>query len=357
MAFASRPPSARARPPVTKIAFCGAGHISSVHALAAKALPDLDVTHVASRTHEHAVERAQQLGAIACGYDDLPAGADIVLVSTPPAEHTNDAMRALQGGAAAIVEKPLATTLDDADRLVEAAERTGGRIGYAENLAFAPIVRRAVQRIGELGALELLAVRTLHSRPTWGGFLHASWGGGVLFDLGPHPIAVALLLAAPASPVAVSASLHGSPDIEVDDHAELTVEFDSGLHATFSVSWRQPDDASAVSDIQASSASGVLRIELFPNFGLEIDGEPVALPALRPHMPSPQLERMGYLDQLEQLAADLSGGREPAMSAAFGRAVLDVICGAYTSAGLGGAPVPLPFAGPRDRTPHQLWRA
>ncbi len=345
-----------AHPPSTTLAFCGAGHISGVHGLAAKALPALAVTHVASRTPARAAERAEQLGARPCRYDDLPAGADIVLVSTPPAQHANDVMRALQGGAAAIVEKPLTTTLDEADQLVEAAARSGGRIGYAENLAFAPVVRRAVQRIGELGPLQLLALRTLHTRPTWGGFLRADWGGGVLFDLGPHPIAVALLLAAPARPTSVAAELQDAPGIEVDDHADVTLEFDSGLRATFVVSWRQgPDEA--VSDIQASSATGVLRIELFPNFGLEIDGEPVALPALRPGLPSPQLERMGYLDQLEGLCADLTAGREPMMDAAFGRDVLDVVCGAYASAGRGGRPVPLPFAGPRDRTPLQLWRA
>src|SRR4051812_38909022 len=104
---------------MTTIAFCGAGHISGVHGLAAKAQRDLEVTHVASRSAERARERAAQIGATACRYDDLPAGADVVLVCTPPAQHTTDVIRALQGRAAAIVEKPLATTLDDADRIVD----------------------------------------------------------------------------------------------------------------------------------------------------------------------------------------------------------------------------------------------
>ena len=44
------------------------------------------------------------------------------------------------------------------------------------------------------------------------------------------------------------------------------------------------------------------------------------------------------------------------MNATFGRHVLEVVCAAYTSAGQAGAPIALPFAGPRDRTPLQLWR-
>jgi predicted dehydrogenase len=341
---------------VTTIAFCGAGHITGVHGLAAKVTPGLEVTHVASRTETSAIERAEQLGAIPCAYDDLPAGADIVLVATPPPQHVNDAMRALQASAAAIIEKPLATRLDDADRLVD-AERRGARIGYAENLAFAPILRRALQSVGALGPLELLVLRTLHARPDWGGFLRAEAGGGVLFDLGPHPIAVALLLAAPARPVRVEATLDGAADIEVDDHAEMTLTFDTGLRATFVVSWRQDGPAASISDVQASSATGVLRIELLPSFGLEMNGEPVSLPDVRAGLPSPQLERMGYVDQLEQLGSALAAGRPVAMSAAFGRTVLDVICGAYASAGRGGAPVALPFEGPRAKTPLQLWRA
>jgi len=45
-----------------------------------------------------------------------------------------------------------------------------------------------------------------------------------------------------------------------------------------------------------------------------------------------------------------------AMDAAFGRKVLDIVCAAYASAGRGGAPEAVPFTGPRDRTPLQLWR-
>ena len=44
------------------------------------------------------------------------------------------------------------------------------------------------------------------------------------------------------------------------------------------------------------------------------------------------------------------------MDATFGRTVLDIVCAAYASAAAGGADVAVPFTGPRDRTPLQLWR-
>jgi hypothetical protein len=70
----------------------------------------------------------------------------------------------------------------------------------------------------------------------------------------------------------------------------------------------------------------------------------------------PVLDQFGYTGQMRALVEDAAAGREPLMSAAFGREVLQVVMAAYTSAGLGGEMVPLPFAGPRDRTPLQLWR-
>lgn len=341
--------------PDTTIAFAGAGFITAVHGLAVQATPGLRATKVASRTFAHATTRAAEMGAEPCGYDDLPAGADIVFVTTPPARHVLDAMAALQAGAKVIVEKPLATTLDDADRLVLAAE-PGGRVAYAENLAYAPVLLEAIARLPALGPVHHLEVRVLQSRPHWGDFLTGAWGGGVLFDLGAHPVAIALLLAAPAQPVAVTARLEGADDIEVDDHAQVTITFDSGLRAQITVSWRQPE-GDMVWDLQAASATGVVRVELAPTFTLEVNGDPVPQPAERAELASPLLERMGYTGQLDAFSAAFAAGRDPEMSAAFGRAVLDLVCAAYASAAHDGTPEPLPFRGDRARTPLELWRS
>ena len=338
---------------MTTIALAGAGMIASVHSLAAHLSPDLDVIAVASRTEASAEALASQANAAAVRPADLPAGADVVVVCTPPADHVTTAIAALQAGAAVIVEKPLATTLDDADRLVDAAAAAGGRVGYAENLAFAPVFTAARQAADDQSPIHHLDTHVLQERPTWGGFLHADWGGGVLFDLGAHPIGLVLLLVAPARPVSVSCRLHGADDIEVDDLAELTLSFDSGLHASITTSWRNP---AAVWDLQTASADGTLRIELLPELQLEVSGEPVELPALDPNLPAPQIAQFGYLEQLESFAADFAAGREPEMSAAFGRDVLEIVCAASVSARHHGKVEHLPFTGPRDRTPQQLWR-
>ena len=66
------------------IALCGAGMISGAHAMAAHVV-GASITAVASRTEAKSVERAIQLNTVSVSYEQLPAGADIVIVATPTA--------------------------------------------------------------------------------------------------------------------------------------------------------------------------------------------------------------------------------------------------------------------------------
>ena len=326
--------------------------MAAVHAAAADLLDGVRIGAVASRDPEHAAVLAARAGARPCTYEQLPAGCPAVVVATPPALHAAHALAAAGAGAAVLVEKPLCTTLAEADRLVAAAA-AGAPIAYAENLVHAPVVGRALEHAAQLHGIDVLEVRAIQPRPTWGDFLTEGWGGGALFDLGPHPLALALLLAAPATPVEVSATLGGADDHPVDEHAEVGLRFDSGALARIVVSWRGAGDP--VWDAQASAPDGVVRFELLPRPLLERNGVEVRLPPLPADQPAP-LVALGYVDQLRSFAADVAGGRPPTVGAAFGRSVLDVVCGAYASAAEDGAWVPLPFTGSRTRTPHQLWR-
>jgi predicted dehydrogenase len=326
------------------LAFAGAGTISVVHAMAAGATGN-DVRAVASRTPERAEERAKQVGAEAVEFEALPYGADAVVVCTPPDRHCVDTLHSLRSGSVVMVEKPLASTLRQADEIVDA----GGQVLYAENLAFSPLVVQTNEIARQIGSLNFIEIRMLSAQPSWGDFLNPERGGGVLFDLGSHAIALALLLAGSDAPESVSASLRSSAGIDVDDEAELFINFASGLRARIEATWTHPD---AVWDIQVSSDHGVVRTELLPQPTIEHNGDSVTLPATRADI-APQLEQLGYIEQMRMLRDVVNGTPSP-IDARFGRRVLDVICAAYAAAGRG-QQVPLPFSGSRDSTPHQLW--
>jgi len=345
------PPTAKAT-----VALAGAGHIAAVHALAAAEV-GLPVRWVASRTHERAVSLALQTEAKACTYNDLPAGVRLVIVATPPPWHVGPALTAIRGGATALVEKPLAATLADADRLVE-AEQVGGRVHYGENLVVAPVFAAALDQIRNAGRLRHVEARLLMPRPDWGDHFDGAWGGGAMFDLGAHPVALALAAAGDDPALSVSARLERPPADAVDDQGELELTFASGLRAVVAASWRHHE---RVRDLHAVGDRAVVRAELLPRRSLEVDGVRKVLPDASTDPMAFRLQEFGFVAQLRMAGtgpANRAGSPVSAvrLDAAFGRRVLDVLSAAYASAGAGNAVVSLPFQGDRHRTPLALWR-
>lgn len=329
--------------------------IAGVHAAAARQL-GYPVIAVASRSATRSAQRAAEWGCTALPYDRLPAGADIVIVATPPSRHFDDAAQALERHAAVIVEKPLVTTLNEADRLALIAERHGGRLVYAENLLFAPAVRRMLELVTDLGSLSHLSLRTIQSRPAWGGFLDPSWGGGVLFDLGVHPLSLAVCIGRACGAgeiVQVQANLRDDgAEASVDIEAHVTVTYASGLTATLEASWDGPE--TPVWDVQAATENAVLRLDLLPMTTLERNGEPI--PLSPPPGSIPLLDHLGYADQLRLAAASFEAGGESPCGVGFGRWIMEIVCACYLSASRDAAPVSVPSDCDRSSTPWEIWR-
>ena len=107
------------------VAVVGYGYWGSKHVRVLSSMPDVAVTVVDSdvgrlreaEAHYPAVE------ATAERIDQVLDRVDAVLVATPPASHVDVAMRALTAGKHVLVEKPLATSVEDAEALVR---RRGG---------------------------------------------------------------------------------------------------------------------------------------------------------------------------------------------------------------------------------------
>lgn len=339
----------------TSVALCGAGMIAGAHALAAREA-GASVVAVASRSEQSRAKLAGDLGAHAVDYARLPAGADIVVVATPPAQHFDHACHALERGAAVLLEKPLVLTLNEADRLVDLAHRHGDRLLYAENLAYAPITHAIVGLVARIVAdgspVDHLQLRTIQSLPTWGNFTSPEWGGGALYDLGIHPVAVAVLIGRAARAgevVAVESRLRGDT---TDTHAEVTLVFESGLRGSVISSWEGGEVPSW--DIQVSSANHVVRAELLPSLSLEHNGDPIALP--RTTATIPMIENFGYIAQMREFIDDLANRRAPFMDAVFGRWMMEIVCACYVSAAHDGSSTPVPSGCDRTRTPLQLWK-
>ncbi len=334
------------------IALYGAGMIATVHAMAAEALSH-PVVAVASRTPARARQLADRIGAPVVDYAAIPQGRhQIVVVSTPPYAHAEPALHALARGSAVLIEKPLCTTLEDADRLVAAEAVAPGRLLYAENLAYAPLIERLLTEAAHLGPATYIEARSLQAKPQWGGFLTPEWGGGALFDLGAHPLALVVLLARPAIVTQVSARLVMGTDCRTDEHADVELTFSDGGRGRVVASWQA--GPGPVWDVQKAGETGVIRAEIFPHPLLEADGERIPIGPGGRGEEAEFVTDYGYVGQLAALSETMGQGERPMMDAIFGREILDITCAAYASA-RSGRPQAVPFTGPRDRSPWALW--
>lgn len=342
---------------MTNVALVGSGYVTALHALAARTL-SWPIAALAERPGRQGSDRARQIGVNLCGLDDLPGGLDLLIVATDHPHRVEDALRGVEGGATVLIEPPIAATLEGADRLVTADTAQPGRIRYGVNLLSAPVIREAIRLVGQIGDLTHLEIRAVQGRPGWDDSPDVQIVGGALFELGIHPVGLTLITAnasSGAEVVSVSARLDSGSGHDLDDHAELTMEFDSGLRARIEVAW---NEATPIWDIQAASDTGVVRAELLPEALLEMNGEPVEMPITHAAVSDPpQLAQLGYVDQLKDCAAGFRHDGTPLPGPDLGLRSLEVVMAAYASAADGGTAVPIPFVGPRNKTPYEIGSA
>ena len=110
-----------------KIALLGTG-FGQAHAAVYAARPDVDEVVVFGRTPQKLTKIGDQFGfATSTDLDAVitDAAVDLVDICLPTGLHADTAVRAMRAGKDVLIELPLATTLDDAHRIVAAQQATG----------------------------------------------------------------------------------------------------------------------------------------------------------------------------------------------------------------------------------------
>ncbi|HEY3774182.1 MAG TPA: Gfo/Idh/MocA family oxidoreductase [Solirubrobacteraceae bacterium] len=160
---------------------------------------------------------------------------DAVVLATPVPTHADLAVRVLEAGKHCFVEKPLATTVADAERAVDAAERSGRTLMVGHLLEYHPGLRALTELAdsGELGD----EIFYIYGNRLNLGKLRAD--ENALWSLGAHDVSVVLTLAE-GDPVEISA--HGASYVRdgVEDVVFCFLRFASGLVAHLHLSWLDP---------------------------------------------------------------------------------------------------------------------
>ena len=178
-----------------RIGIVGAKFAGGFHMDVWKTIPGAEVVAIADLVEEARKDFQKKYGipkAYSSG-DELirDPDIDVVDICVPNFLHSQIAIAAMQGGKSVICEKPFATTMDDAHKVMEAQAKSGVRFFYAEDWIFVPALQRmeTIIKNGGIGDILYVKGKEVHNGS------HSPYaktikfcGGGSLIHLGVHPI-------------------------------------------------------------------------------------------------------------------------------------------------------------------------
>ena len=213
--------------------------------------------------HDHQPERAQkcadQLGAQVADIEMILADAEVtsIVICSETRLHTELVERAAAAGKNLFVEKPLATTDEDATRMAAAIEKAGVvfQTGFFMRGDAANIFIKAEVEAGHLGTVTRMRYTNCH-QGALGGWFDSEWawiadkneaGGGGFADLGAHALDIVLWCLEPTcGPVVKTAATLGNAtgrygDLsQIDEWGVGLVTFESGAVAVVEAGWVDP---------------------------------------------------------------------------------------------------------------------
>jgi predicted dehydrogenase len=184
-----------------------------------------------------------------------------VYIALPNAMHADYTVRAANAGVHVLCEKPMAVTVDECQRMIDACAEAQVKLMIAYRLHFEPINLQAIElvRRGRIGEPKFFnSSFSLTARP--GDIrLRRDMGGGTVYDIGVYCINAAryLFRAEPKEVMAVSVNSGPEKLSEVDESTAAIMRFDGERVATFVTSFNAAD----VSSYRIVGTKGQLHVE------------------------------------------------------------------------------------------------
>jgi predicted dehydrogenase len=334
---------------VVRVGVVGCGSVG-----ARRYIPDLvaspfaDVVAVCDVNGARAAQVAAQYG-VPHSYTDLDtmlADSDFELLFnlTPMRLHGSLALKALQAGRHVFCEKPLATSLTEADTLLEEAARRGLTLVAAPNAPLSPTFQAAAAAIGSGEIGQIIAARGRYGSDG----PHEPWfyqhGGGALFDLGVYNVMTLTGLLGPARAVAALAGVAiphrtvAGQDVrvEADDSTVLLLDFGNAAYGVIQTGFAYPmypghhgiyDERSTIEILGTRGAINWLGYDWAPR-GIEIRTQASEAWERRAE------DQQGYTWQNggSYLARCLATGERSLLTAEHAYHTLEVMLGALESA-------------------------
>jgi predicted dehydrogenase len=300
------------------------------------AICDVDEARARDAAATYGVDRILTDFAALCRLDDL----DVVDICTPPYLHAAQTVEALEAGKHVICEKPLAGSLEDADRIAAAEKRCGRRVMPIFQYRFGHGIQKLRLLIaqGVAGQAYLTTVETAwRRRPEYYAVPWRSrWAtelGGPVVSQAIHAHDLVYYVLGPAKSVTAHLATLVNP-VETEDCLAASLEMADGSLCTLAVTTGSAHEISRLrfcfAGLSAESNTAPYRCSHDP---WTFTGDTPAIAArleetLATFVPEPE----GFAGQFARFHAAVQSGGEPPVTLADARASLELITAIYEAA-------------------------
>jgi predicted dehydrogenase len=326
--------------PKLRCAVIGSGFAGSTYAEAIRYAPDAELVLIAGGrkasdlAQQHGVRATQDVDGVLDG-DDV----DAVLIASPNPVHCPQTERAAAAGKHVLVEKPMALSVSECQRMIEAARRAGTvlMVGHHHRFRRNPLATKLLLERGVIGHVDMVAmVQTEPDVTTW---LTKPENGGYLLGSGVHGLD---LLRWWLGDVKRVAALTGEYRGErVENGSLLLLDFENGAHASFqdSVIPRSvPPPGSGVVrfDAALTGESGVLHADMYGDVRISTATgwtTQTSLPVWDGHLAFLRME--AYASQAREFVSAIREQRPPSVPPEDALAAVAIVEAAHQAAATG----------------------
>jgi predicted dehydrogenase len=272
-----------------KAGIIGTGNISGIYFENGNRFDALQVVACADLDVARAKARGEEFGVRGCSVEELLADPEIQMIInlTIPQAHASVCLQALEAGKHVYVEKPFAVTREEAQQVLELAERKGLYVGSAPDTFLGGGIQTSIKLLEDgwigtpIGATAFMVCgghESWHPAPEF----YYQKGGGPMFDMGPYYLTALVALLGPMTRVTGSARIsfpertitskpkYGQKvEVEVPTHIAGVMDFASGPIGTLLTSF-DVKGGSMLPRIEIYGSAGTLLVPDPNGFGGEI---------------------------------------------------------------------------------------
>lgn len=334
------------------VGIVGAGDAGNMHAMAWQSNSNVARLAAVCEKNKSVAETFAKAYGIETYYTNLEEflsneDIDAVSVCVPHHLHGDIAVEVLKAGKHLLLEKPIANTLGEADRIISAAKKAKVKFMVAEQHLFLPVHRLIKQLIeeGRLGRIFLATsyeggsgVESMSDPESW----KCTWekgGGGALMDTGVHRLHLYRWLLGDVERVYCWIAKQVVKDVKgkAEDNAIMMLRFKDGVLAQLTMSFTVASD------------SWNDRLELYGTEGTILEDhmwqEPLLMFSTTPgpgqcewykpkveHEPYPGTYRISFMNEVKHFADCIMNDKEPESSGEDARAAVEMALLGYLSA-------------------------